>query len=309
MEIPVQRVGRSRFAVVALACAAALFAQQVLDDEGVIKLVKSGVSESIVLSIVKNQPGRYSLAADDVIRLKNAGVPDAIVAAMIEKQSGTPPRLSPSPAHPAWNDTPIPQWSEADAKQLLADSPWTRNVQLDIVRNLSMFERRDGGDLSAGIPTGYGLETAGWLADWREIEALEYAHQKASLGTVTVRWESALPVRAAATKVGETSVPGWVGDYYAIAVHDVRLPFRWNIENQLRGVAYLRRDMRKDLKPFRVAVLPEADKLATIVYLFPRSTEIGKNDHSLEFVAQIGRLFVYVNFMPEDMRIEGKLQL
>jgi hypothetical protein len=309
MEIPAQRIGRSGFGLLLLVCAAALFAQQALDNEAVIRLVKSGVSESIVLSIVKSQPGRYSLAADDVIGLKNAGVPDLIVAAMIEKQSGTPLSQSPKLPGSAWNSTSIQSWSEADAKQLLADSPWTRNVQLDIVRNLSMFERRDGGDLEAGIPTGYGLERVGWLADWREIEAVEHAHQKAGLGTVTVRWESALPVRAAAKKVGETSVPGWVGDYYAIAVHDVRIPFRWNIENQLKGVAYLRRDMRKDAKPFRVVILPEADQLATIVYLFPRSIGINKEESSLGFVAQIGRLFVYVNFMPEDMRIEGNLQL
>jgi hypothetical protein len=309
MEVPAQRIGRSRFAVVALVCASAVFAQQVLDDEAVIKLIKAGVSKNIVLSVVKSQPGRYSLTANDVISLKNAGVPDEIVAAMIEKQAVTSGRLNPLPAYPSWNDTPIPEWSEEDAKQLLADSPWTRSVQLDIVRNLSPFERRDGGDMEAGIPTGYGLALTGGMADWREIAAVEHAHQKAGLGSVTVRWESALPVRAAAMKVGETSVPGWVGDYYAIAVHDVRLPFRWNIENQLRGVAYLRRDLRKDVKPFRVVVLPEADSRATIVYLFPRSIEITKEENSLGFVAQIGRLFVYVNFMPEDMRIEGNLQL
>jgi hypothetical protein len=67
--------------------------------------------------------------------------------------------------------------------------------------------------------------------------------------------------------------------------------------------------MRKNVKPFRVVVLPEAEKLATIVYLFPRSIGINKEESSLGFVAQIGRLFVYVNFMPEDMRIQGNLQL
>lgn len=172
MEIPVQNTRRSRFGLLLLVCAAALFAQQALDNDAVVRLVKAGVSDSIIISVVISQPGRYSLAADDVIGLKNAGVPDTIVAAMIEKLSGAPRLLRPSSAHPAgthsnWNDTPIPQWSEADAKQLLADSPWTRKVQLDIVRNLSMFERRDGGDLEAGISTGYGLQTAGWLADWR----------------------------------------------------------------------------------------------------------------------------------------------
>jgi hypothetical protein len=330
METRVQRgFGGSRWAIVWLVCAAAVFGQEVLDNDAVLKLVKAGVSESIILEIIKKQPGTYSFAADDVIRLKNAGVPDPIVAAMIERQTGTrgrlglstklsPPNLTSGDAktgetaaasRPFWNDTPIPQWSEEDAKQLLADSPWAKTVQLDMVRNLSMFERRDGGDLSAGIPTGFGLATAGLWADWREVEALEHAHALEGLGTVLVRWESAFPVRGAALKVGETDVPGWVGDYYAIAVHDVKLPFRWNIENQLKGVSYLKRDMRKDLKPFRVVVLPQADRLATVVYLFPRSAEIAKNGGSVEFVAQIGRLFVSANFVPEEMQVQGEPQL
>jgi hypothetical protein len=320
METSAQRrFRRCLSAVVWLIWATAMFAQQILDNDAILKLVKAGVSESIILTIVRNQPGKYSLAADDVIGLKNAGVPDPIVAAMIE-QSGAPGRqhLPSSDAktgapvaasHPFWNDTPMPQWSEVDAKQLLAESPWARKVQLDIVRNLSMFERRDGGDLDAGIPTGFGLATAGILADWREIEGLEHAHALESLGTVVVRWESAFPVRGAALKVGETDVPGWVGDYYAIAVHNIKLGFGWNIGNRLKGVSYLKRDMRKDLKPFRVVVLRQADELATIVYLFPRSIGITKKDGTVGFVAQIGRLFVSVNFMPEDMQIQGVPQL
>jgi hypothetical protein len=295
-----------------LVCAAAMFAQQMLDNDAVLKLVKAGVSESIILAIVRSQPGTYSFAPDDVIKLKNAGVADSVVAAMIEQRSGgkmaTASGSSPA-SHPFWNDTPISQWSEEEAKQLLADSPWVKKVQPDIVRHLSPFERRDSGDWNAGIPTGFGLATAGLSADWREVEALEHAHALAGLGTVVVRWESAFPVRSAALKVGETIVPGWVGDYYAIAVHGVRLPIRWNIENQLKGVSYLKRDMRKDQKPFRVVVLPQADGLRTIVYLFPRSVEIGKKDRSLGFLAQIGRLFVYANFAPEDMQIGGEPQL
>jgi hypothetical protein len=44
------------------------------------------------------------------------------------------------------------------------------------------------------------------------------------------------------------------------------------------------------------------------VYLFPRSTEIAKNAGSVEFVAQIGRLYVTANFVPEDMQIHGEPQ-
>lgn len=210
---------------------------------------------------------------------------------------------------PSWRDSPVPQWSEEDARQLLADSPWAKKVHLDKVRNLSPFERRDGGDWEAGIPSGIGFDELGLFADWRDIEAVEHAYAVANLGTVTVRWESALPVRAAVSKIGEASVPGGLDDYYAIAVHDLRPPFRWNLAKELRGIAFLKRDNKKDMKPARVLVVPRANGLATLVYLFPRSVEITKKDRSLAFVAQIGRLFISVNFSPEDMRLDGELEL
>ena len=47
MEIRVQRgFGRSRWAIIWLVSAAAMFAQDVLDNDAVLKLVKAGVSES-----------------------------------------------------------------------------------------------------------------------------------------------------------------------------------------------------------------------------------------------------------------------
>jgi hypothetical protein len=210
---------------------------------------------------------------------------------------------------PSWRDSPVPQWSDDDARQLLAGSPWVKKVHLDKVRNLSPFERRDGGDWEAGIPSGIGFAELGLFADWRDIEAVEHAYAVANLGTVTVRWESALPVRAAESKLGEMDVSGGLNDYYAIAVYDLRPPFRWNLAKELRGVAFLKRDNKKDMKPSRVLVVPRAKGLATLVYLFPRAVEITKKDRSLLFVAQVGRLFISTNFIPDEMWLQGQLQL
>jgi hypothetical protein len=210
---------------------------------------------------------------------------------------------------PSWKNTPIPQWSDEEAKQLLADSPWVKQVQLDKVRDLSKFERRDGGDWEAGIGPTVGLAALGFFGPWREALALERAHERADLGKVMVRWESAFPVRAAESKIGQAAAPAWQGDYYAIAVYDLPRPHRWHLADELKGVSFLKRDKRKDLKPARVVVLPNADGLATYVYLFPRSIEITQKDRSLGFVAQIGRLFVFLNFFPQDMQLQGELQL
>src|SRR5580700_2789221 len=115
-------------------------------------------------------------------------------------------------ADPSWKDKSIPQWNDQDAKEVLADSPWVKNVNLDQVRNLSKFERRDGGDWEAGIGPAVGLAGTGLLGPYYEALALARAHARPDLGTVVVRWESARPVRAAEVKVGEAGAPMWQGD-------------------------------------------------------------------------------------------------
>ena len=98
-------------------------------------------------------------------------------------------------------------------------------------------------------------------------------------------------------------------DHYAIAVYDVPTPNRWNLARELKGIAFLKREKKKDLKPSRVEILRGAGGTATVVYLFPRSAEITAKDGRLEFVVQIGRLFVSQFFYTQEMQLQGKLEL
>jgi len=216
---------------------------------------------------------------------------------------------------PSWKAKSIPQWDDQDAKQILADSPWAKSVKLERVRDLSKFQRRDGGNMSAGVPPYVGSfwfdfsAFAGLFGSNSESPEMALIRRlQPDLGNVVVRWESALPVRAAEMKAGEVSAPTWQGDYYAIAVYGVQPPFHWNLANELKGVGYLQRDRKKDLKPSRVQILPNRNGLITAVYLFPRSAGIG-SDSNVRFVAQIGRLFVSQFFFPEDMQFQGKTEL
>jgi hypothetical protein len=208
---------------------------------------------------------------------------------------------------PSWKNKPIPEWDAQDAKQFLADSPWVKNVRLEKVRDLSEFERRDGGDWEAGIGPRIGFEEIyGLFGPTSLSEAFRRAHARPDLGTVAVRWESAAPVRAAETKASEANVPFWQGDYYALAVYDVPLASRWNLSRELKGIAFLKRDKKKDLKPSRVEILLHENGLATVVYLFSRHAEITEEDHNVRFVAQIGRLFISQFFFPGEMQIQGR---
>jgi len=68
-----------------------LLAQQALDNDAVLRLVKAGLSEDVIVGVVTAQPGKYSTSADDVTSLKSAGVSDKIIAAMVNKRAAPNP--------------------------------------------------------------------------------------------------------------------------------------------------------------------------------------------------------------------------
>lgn len=209
-----------------------------------------------------------------------------------------------------WTTKPIEQWNPEDARQVLTNSPWAKSVAPQWIRDLSPDERRMGGDMQAGISRGVGLEgLIGIFDPAREAEAIARAHAKPDPGKVIVRWESANPVRVAEQKTSETGAPELAPEYYAVAVYDILTPKRWNLENELKGIAFLKRDHKKDFKPSRVVIMRTEPGRATVVYLFKRSVEIGKNDGNLIFEAQIGRLFVREVFSTADMQLNGQLEL
>src|SRR5580658_10182535 len=99
---------------------------------------------------------------------------------------------------PSWKDKSIPQWDDQDAQQVLADSPWVKNIQPERVRDLSEFERRDGGNWEAGLKPGVGI--TGFFNPEIAALVLQLYRERNTPPKVTVRWESALPVRAAEVK-------------------------------------------------------------------------------------------------------------
>lgn len=129
---------------------------------------------------------------------------------------------------------------------------------------------------------------------------------------MTLRWESALPMREAELKARDVDAPTVDENHYAIAVRGVPRNMLKSdtraMEGDLKKQAALKRDGKKDLKPSSVQIL-QRDDGPIIVYLFPRSTEISTSDRRVEFDAQIGRLKFAEPFFTEDMVYDGKLAL
>ncbi len=81
-----------------------LFAQEPLNNASVIKLVKAGLSEDLVVTTINSSPGKYDTSANGIIALKRAGATDKEVASIVLKASGvsaSTPAAPPAPVNQA----------------------------------------------------------------------------------------------------------------------------------------------------------------------------------------------------------------
>jgi hypothetical protein len=63
-------------------------AQQTLNNDSIIKMVKAGLSADIVIAAVNSQPGHFDISPDGLIAMKKAGASDRIISALIAKNAG-----------------------------------------------------------------------------------------------------------------------------------------------------------------------------------------------------------------------------
>jgi hypothetical protein len=219
-------------------------------------------------------------------------------------------------AEPPWRTKAIAEWTEADAKQVLNDSPWSTSITAGVARRESEDERREGGNMGQSRGVGYdGVDPKGSGPKMPTSIGAVFTQQRSARSLpqsrrMTLRWESALPIRAAELKARVIEPPTLPGDGYSIAVYGVpRSDSKGEkLGDPLKRLAALKREGKRDVKPLRVEVFQLEDELI-VVYLFPLSAEITKNDGHVEFDAQIGRIVIAHNFELSEMEFMGKLEL
>lgn len=222
-------------------------------------------------------------------------------------------------ADPAWNSKPAAQWTEEDAKQVLAASPWAKEIRATITRRLTEEQLREGGQM--GQPRGVGNEGVDPKGSGPKVSPNVFtgaggndrsARSLPQSITLRLRWETALPVRLAELKLHEIEPPTLEGDGYSIAVYGIPGgDFKGDPQHlgePLKNLAALKREGKKDVKPIRVEVFQREEGLV-VVYLFPLSAEITKNDRRIQFEAHIGRIVFAQNFDLSEMAFMGKLEL
>ncbi|MGD1093596.1 MAG: hypothetical protein ABSB35_16610 [Bryobacteraceae bacterium] len=220
-------------------------------------------------------------------------------------------------ADPGWMNKPIQDWTEEDARQVLAHSPWARTVRAGISRLQSEDQRREGGNMGQeqgigfdGIDKGPRPKPPKSLPDLVKPETdVRPANQSL---TLQLRWETALPIRAAEMKTGVIAPPTLPNEGYSLAVYGVPSASvkgdPKHLGEPLKSLAFLRREGKKDVRPSSVEVFQREDGL-DIVYLFPLSAEITRKDGRVEFDAQIGRIGIIQSFDVGEMEFQGKLEL
>jgi hypothetical protein len=102
---------KTLLSIVILAACSILVAQQPLNNDGVIKLVKAGLSDDLIVNTVNAQPSNFDVSPDGIIALKAAGASDKVVNAVVARAAASPaPPVAPAaptaPVAPAASPAP-----------------------------------------------------------------------------------------------------------------------------------------------------------------------------------------------------------
>jgi hypothetical protein len=58
-----------------------------LDNQAVVKMVRAGLGDDVIIGVINSQSGTYALTPDDLVALKSANVTDKVIAVMIARSN------------------------------------------------------------------------------------------------------------------------------------------------------------------------------------------------------------------------------
>lgn len=232
-----------------------------------------------------------------------------------------------------WDRKPS-EWSTKDAQRVLADSPWAKQVSAEA--DFSRMGGGPGGGMGApggmrgpsggmggsggmGSPGGgMGGPPGGMMGPGGGMGGPGGGMEPPRM---TVRWESAEPVREALRRIespGLEQVEEWTKQYYVVSVSGMRRMGgrrrpegeepppqddgrRTRIEERMRASTALKLKGREPILPAKVEMWQSAEGMTTI-FLFPRVPAISPQESEISFETMMGPLSVKAKFNPKKMR-------
>ena len=228
-----------------------------------------------------------------------------------------------------WKNGDPAQWTPQEIHRLLTESPWSQSVSATFALAEEEPPQPAIEVPQAGMPSPKNASTDGrWDGGVGRVN-------RNTLPTlnVTIRWDSALPVREALGK--QSASAGYsaeqVRKYYLVSVAGLVPAGRYmdptlntrsggdplgagnpqdprNPEEMLEGVMHYARLFPHGKQPIR----PDDAKLdasGTIHLFFPRSQAITVDDKDVTFEVRFGSLSVLKKFRLKDMLYKGELEL
>ncbi len=229
---------------------------------------------------------------------------------------------------------PFAEWSVKDATKLLQNSPWSHEVSIG------------GGTPMEGGPVGGGRRGGGGMGGNKDMGGMATGGTDAAAGgpggrrggggggypsetgggpggvsmLIRVRWQSALPIRQAIvlTQLGPEKADSdqakkflnQVSNEYVVAVVGLPPALDRVPEEQLNQFAKGAVLQRKDKDPIAAAAVQRSPgEKGSVVFFFPKTSEITLEDKEVEFVSKVARIEVRRKFKLKDMLVGDKLEL
>ena len=98
-------------ALLFLAFTSLVIAQQALNNDSIIKMVKAGLTDDAIVATINANPGAYDASPDGLIALKQAGVSNKVIDAIAAKSSASAPDSAQPSAPPAPEPPAPPQFA------------------------------------------------------------------------------------------------------------------------------------------------------------------------------------------------------
>jgi hypothetical protein len=224
-----------------------------------------------------------------------------------------------------WQSKPFTEWSDKDVNKLLTKSPWAREVSVELngpAATLSDGVGRDrAGDpmgnrpATLGSSTGPGVMAPGGGPRGAPDGGGQIGGDVHSV-MLTVRWQSALPVRQAIARrkygAEATTSPDAKkllddNSAYLIAISGLPPTYTPQLKAAILSETSLS-SKGKDLRPSDV-LLPPSGKFADTIFVFQKTTPFTADDKDVEFSTKFGALNIKCKFRLKDLLFSGDLAL
>jgi hypothetical protein len=215
----------------------------------------------------------------------------------------------------SWLKKKPEDWSAKEVEEILNHSPWSKEVKLEFGASVEGFPGGGGfpgGPPPGGMPGGGG----GFPGGGGGFPGGGMPELK-----VLIRWESALPVRAA-NRNPVPEVEG--GPHYVVSINRMQMnPSQTpggrgrlgggadapaDLTQRLLQMSSLQNKGKNPISPVHAEVKDAQADLVTLLY-FPKNRPLELSDKEVAFSTQMGPLAVKAKFNLKDMVYQGKLEL